>query len=29
MQQLTPGTYSLTAKSSGFADVVIARVQLL
>ena len=29
MQQLTPGTYTLTAKSSGFADVVIARVQLL
>jgi len=29
MPQLTPGTYTLTAKSSGFADVVIARVELL
>jgi hypothetical protein len=29
MQQLTPGTYTLTAKAAGFADVVIAGVGLL
>ena len=29
MQQLTPGTYTLTAKASGFADVVMAGVELL
>ena len=29
MQQLTPGTYKLTAKASGFADVVIENVELL
>ena len=29
MQQLTPGTYTLTAKASGFADVAIEKVELL
>jgi len=29
MQQLTPGTYRLTAKASGFADVVVNNVELL
>ena len=29
MQQLTPGTYTLTATASGFADVVMAGVELL
>ncbi|MGA2270540.1 MAG: carboxypeptidase-like regulatory domain-containing protein [Bryobacteraceae bacterium] len=29
MQQLTPGTYKLTAKVAGFADVVIAKLELL
>jgi hypothetical protein len=29
MQQLTPGTYKLTAKAPGFADVVINNVELL
>jgi hypothetical protein len=29
MPQLAPGTYKLTAKASGFADVVIANVELL
>src|SRR5208337_3362807 len=29
MPQLTPGTYKLTARASGFADVVIDRVELL
>src|SRR5271157_4099518 len=29
MLQLTPGTYTLTAKASGFADLVIAGVELL
>jgi len=29
MQQLTPGTYTLTAKASGFSDVVIDKVELL
>jgi hypothetical protein len=29
MERLTPGTYTLTAKSPGFADMVIAGVELL
>src|ERR1035437_1203246 len=29
MQQLTPGTYTLTAKASGFSDVVMDKVELL
>ncbi len=29
MERLTPGTYKLTAKSAGFADVVIDKVELL
>jgi len=29
MQQLTPGNYKLTAKASGFTDVVIENVELL
>ncbi|HUI57444.1 MAG TPA: TonB-dependent receptor [Bryobacteraceae bacterium] len=29
MPQLTPGTYKLTAKASGFADVVIDKLELL
>src|SRR5579872_6703667 len=29
IQQITPGTYRLTAKASGFSDVVIAKVELL
>jgi hypothetical protein len=29
MERLTPGTYTLTAKASGFSDVVIDKVELL
>ena len=29
IQQITPGTYRLTAKASGFSDVVIDKVELL
>src|SRR5260370_11534964 len=29
MAQLTPGTYKLTAKASGFADVIVNNVELL
>ena len=29
IQQVVPGTYKLTAKAAGFADVVIERVELL
>src|ERR1035437_4006724 len=29
MERLTPGTYTLTAKAAGFADVVLATVELL
>src|SRR6266478_5036347 len=29
MAQLTPGTYKLTAKAAGFADVIVNNVELL